>query len=65
MCIKLNNIDSEELRVHLLNSYGVGTISTSKTDLRIAFSCMEESEIEDLFNIIYKACLDLRGKNNS
>jgi aspartate/methionine/tyrosine aminotransferase len=62
MCIKLNSIDSEELRVHLLNNYGVGTISTSKTDLRIAFSCMEESDIEDLFNIIYKACLDLTDK---
>jgi aspartate/methionine/tyrosine aminotransferase len=60
MCIKLNNVDSEELRVHLLNNYGVGTISVSKTDLRIAFSCMEESEIEDLFNIIYKACSDLK-----
>lgn len=62
MCIKLNSVDSEELRVHLLNNYGVGTISVNKTDLRIAFSCMEESEIEDLFNIIYKAYTDLRSK---
>jgi aspartate/methionine/tyrosine aminotransferase len=62
MCIKLNNVDSEELRVHLLNNYGVGTISVNKTDLRIAFSCMEESEIEELFNIIYKAYSDIKGK---
>ena len=62
MCIKLNNVDSEELRVHLLNNYGVGTISVNKTDLRIAFSCMEESEIEDLFNIIYKAYSEIKGE---
>lgn len=62
MCIKLNGIDSEELRVHLLNNYGVGTISVNKTDLRIAFSCMEEEELEDLFNIIYKACNDIRNR---
>ena len=62
MCIQLNSVDSEELRVHLLNNYGVGTISVNKTDLRIAFSCMEESEIEDLFNIIYKAYTDIKNK---
>jgi hypothetical protein len=60
MCLKLNDIDAEELRVLLLNNYGVGTISVNKTDLRIAFSCMEVSDIEDLFNIIYKGCKDLK-----
>lgn len=60
MCLKLKNVDAETLRVHLLDKYGVGTISVNKTDLRIAFSCMEVENIEDLFNIIYKGCKDLR-----
>lgn len=60
MCLKLKNVDAEALRVHLLNNYGVGTISVNKTDLRIAFSCMEVENIEDLFNIIYQGCKDLR-----
>jgi len=60
MCLKLKNVDAEALRVHLLDKYGVGTISVNKTDLRIAFSCMELENIEDLFNIIYQGCKDLR-----
>jgi len=60
MCLKLKNVEAEALRVHLLNQYGVGTISVNKTDLRIAFSCMEVEQIEDLFNIIYQGCKDLR-----
>jgi len=60
MCLKLKNVDAEALRVHLLDKYGVGTISVNKTDLRIAFSCMEVENIEDLFNIIYQGCKDLR-----
>ncbi|MDY6820288.1 MAG: aminotransferase class I/II-fold pyridoxal phosphate-dependent enzyme [Deferribacterota bacterium] len=61
MCLKLAKVDAEALRVHLLENYGVGTVSVNKTDLRIAFSCIEEEDIEDLFNIIYKACKDLEG----
>ncbi|MEF3255603.1 MAG: aminotransferase class I/II-fold pyridoxal phosphate-dependent enzyme [Deferribacterales bacterium] len=60
MCLKLKNVEAEALRVHLLDKYGVGTISVNKTDLRIAFSCMEVENIEDLFNIIYQGCKDLR-----
>ena len=59
MCIKLKNADAEELRVHLLDKYGVGTISVNKTDLRIAFSCVNEEDIEELFDIIYQGCKDL------
>ncbi|MDQ0233498.1 aminotransferase class I/II-fold pyridoxal phosphate-dependent enzyme [Metabacillus malikii] len=61
MCIKLHDINAEQLRVHLLNQYGVGTISINDTDLRIAFSCVEASDIEELFDLIAKGAADLQG----
>ena len=49
MCLRVKNVDAEELRLHLLDEHGVGTISLGKTDLRVAFSCVEEGDIADLF----------------
>jgi aspartate/methionine/tyrosine aminotransferase len=60
MCLKLHNINAEELRLHLLDKYGVGTISINSTDLRIAFSCVEEADIEELFDLIAKGAADLQ-----
>ncbi len=59
MCLKLKSVDAEKLRVHLLDKYGVGTISIGSTDLRIAFSCIAEKDIPELFDLIYKAVKDL------
>lgn len=59
MCLKLKKVDAEELRVYLLDKYGVGTISVNKTDLRLAFSCLDEADTDDLFKIIYQACGEL------
>jgi len=59
MCLKLKKVDAEELRIYLLEKYGVGAISVNKTDLRLAFSCLEEKYTEDLFRIIYQACGEL------
>lgn len=59
MCLKLKNVDAEKLRVYLLDNYGVGTISVNKTDLRIAFSCLEVGDIEELFELIYKGCKEI------
>ncbi len=60
MCLKLKGIDAEALRVHLLDAHGTGLIATSKTDLRIAFSCLELEEVEPLFETIHKAINELR-----
>jgi aspartate/methionine/tyrosine aminotransferase len=60
MCLKLHNINAEELRVHLLDKYGVGTISINDTDLRIAFSCVEAEDIEELFDLIAQGAADLQ-----
>lgn len=59
MCLQLKQINADALRMHLLNQYGVGTVAINSTDLRVAFSCVEEHEIEELFNLIYKGAEDL------
>lgn len=59
MCLKLKTVDAETLRVHLLEQYGVGTIALGKTDLRVAFSCIEENGIDKLFDLIYRGVKDV------
>jgi aspartate/methionine/tyrosine aminotransferase len=60
MCIKVKSVDAEKVRLHLLDRYGVGVVSTSPTDLRIAFSCVETDEVEELFELVHKAIQELR-----
>jgi aspartate/methionine/tyrosine aminotransferase len=45
--------DAEQLRTHLLDNYGVGTISIKNTYLRLAFSSTDIEEIADLVSIVY------------
>ncbi|WP_106766844.1 aminotransferase class I/II-fold pyridoxal phosphate-dependent enzyme [Paenibacillus faecalis] len=60
MCLKLNGVSAEKLRTHLIYEYGVGTIALGEHDLRIAFSCIEEEHLEDMFDLIYKGIQDLK-----
>ncbi len=62
MCIRVKGVNAETARVHLLDNYGVGVISLGDTDLRIAFSCVDERDIEELFEIIYKGIKELKDK---
>jgi aspartate/methionine/tyrosine aminotransferase len=59
MCLKLSHVTAEAVRVHLLNEYGIGTIALGETDLRVAFSCIEEENLEELFDTIFKAVNEL------
>jgi aspartate/methionine/tyrosine aminotransferase len=59
MCIRLKNVSAEKLRVHLLETYGVGLISIGETNLRIAFSCIDEDDIPTLFDIILQGVEEL------
>ncbi len=59
MCLKLKTIEAEPLRVHLLEKYGVGLISMGKTDLRVAFSCLEKEDIQEMFDLIFQGVKDL------
>lgn len=63
MCLCIKKVDAEVLRKHLLEKYGVGTISITPTDLRVAFSCLEEGDIQEVFDLIYQAWQDLAAKS--
>ncbi len=59
MCLKLKTIEAEKLRTHLLDRYGLGVIALGQTDIRIAFSCLEEENIQETFDTILRAVKDL------
>ena len=59
MCVEVNEVSAEKLRVHLLDEYGIGVIATGQSDVRIAFSCLEVHEIEPLFEVLHKAIQEL------
>lgn len=59
MCIRVKGVDAERLRVHLLEKYGAGVIAMGKSDVRVAFSCLELDQIEPLFGCIAQAIQDL------
>lgn len=61
MCLKLSKVSAEAVRTRLLDAYGIGTIALGETDLRVAFSCIEEEHLEELYDTIYKAVTDLIG----
>jgi len=61
LCLKLNEINAEQLRKTLLEKYEIGIIATSEDEVRIAFSCIEEESIGDLFEQIYKCAIDLKN----
>ena len=52
MCIKLKTVNAEKLRLHLLEEYGVGLIAIGDKNIRIAFSSLEETDIQELFDIL-------------
>jgi aspartate/methionine/tyrosine aminotransferase len=59
MCLRLRTVPAEKLRVHLLDNYGVGLIALGDANLRVAFSCLEEEDIQELFDIILQGVRDL------
>ncbi len=59
MCLRLKTVEAEPLRVHLLDQYGVGLISLGPYDLRVAFSCVEKEDIQELFDLVLKGVRDL------
>ena len=59
MCLKLKGIDAETFRKHLLEKYGVGVIADGERDIRIAFSSVDEAQLEDLYAVLAAAARDL------
>lgn len=50
---------AEDLRQHLLNNYGTGTIRLGEHLLRLAFSSIDEENIQGLVDTVYKAAEEL------
>ena len=61
MCLNLKTVEAEPLRVHLLEKYGVGLIAIGKTDLRVAFSCIEKEDVQELFDTVLLGVKDLES----
>ena len=60
MAVKVNGVNPEELRTHLINEYSIGIIALNDSDIRIAFSCIEKDDIPHVFESIAKAIDDLK-----
>lgn len=60
MCVRPLNVDAEELRVRLLERYGVGVIA-SGGDIRVAFSCLEVEEVAPFFDIMHRCIIEMNG----
>ena len=61
MCVALEGVEAERVRLHLLDKYGIGTIATGGHDLRIAFSCLAVDEVETLFEMLHRSVQELRS----
>jgi aspartate/methionine/tyrosine aminotransferase len=59
MCLKLKGLDAETFRKHLLDKYGVGVIADGDRDIRIAFSSVEEDQLEELYTLLATAAREL------
>ena len=60
MCVAVKGVEAEKVRLHLLDSYGIGVIATGPTDIRVAFSCLEVGDVAPLFEDLHKAIQDMR-----
>ncbi len=60
MCIRLKTVEAEPLRQRLLSKYGLGVISIGNEDVRIAFSCLEVDQVEEVFDTIYQGIKDVQ-----
>ncbi len=61
MCVKmLKGLDGEAFRKKLLEDEGIGVISIGASDIRIAFSSVEEEDIESLFDAMLRCASGLK-----
>ena len=53
-CLNLKSANAETVRQRMLAEHGTGTIALGETELRIAYSCLDVSDIETVFATIAK-----------
>jgi len=61
MCLKLNGVSAEQFRCELLERYGIGVIAAGQNDIRVAFSCVEESDIPTLFDLMFRCAKEMQN----
>ncbi len=61
MCLKLKGISAETVRQRLLNEYQIGVIALGESDVRVAFSCLELEQIEELYDTLFKAVTEIQA----
>ena len=61
MSLRCNGINAEELRQKLLHEYEVGTIAIDDKTLRVAFSSLDKREIDQTYEAVYKAAVELKN----
>ena len=64
-CLSLKSENAETVRQRLLNEHGIGTIALGETELRVAYSCLEESDIETVFAVIAQVIEETNSDNNA
>jgi aspartate/methionine/tyrosine aminotransferase len=62
MCVRLKGADADTVRLRLLDEHGLGTIALGATDLRVAFSCLTEEQIPDVFARLAQGVRAVRSK---
>jgi len=63
MCVRLKDVDAETLRLHMLDAYGIGVIALGSSDIRVAFSCLEQDQVKILFDMLLQGINDLRASS--
>ncbi|WP_189004761.1 aminotransferase class I/II-fold pyridoxal phosphate-dependent enzyme [Deinococcus roseus] len=61
MCLKVKGTTAEAVRQQLLDKYQIGTIALGETDLRVAFSCVEEENLQEIYDSIYQAVKEVQA----
>ncbi len=65
MCLKLKGLDADTYRKYLLEKYGIGVIADGDRDIRVAFSAVDESQLEDLYTVMANAARELISGNGA
>jgi aspartate/methionine/tyrosine aminotransferase len=61
MCLRMKDLDAEAFRLRLLDEYGIGVIAAGASDIRVAFSCIEEHEIAPLFEAMFQCAQEMQA----
>ena len=62
MCVRVKGVAAEAVRQELLTTHGIGAIALGETELRVAFSCLNDDQIPGVFSAAAKAIRAVRSR---